>query len=66
MGTIKPAVADVTGHSLITVTRARVRAYSAHKGKPVTSVIPVTPVVPTPATTVLALDLGTTVRRQRL
>ena len=54
MGTIEPTVADVTGHSLITVTRAR--ACSTHKGEPDTSG---TPVTPGPMMTVLALDLGT-------
>jgi len=37
------AVADVAGHTLITVTRAHTRACSAHKGEPAT---PATPVMP--------------------
>lgn len=59
MASSKPAVADVSGDFVITVTRACARACNAHKGEPDTSGTPSIPVTD-PTMTVLALDLGTT------
>lgn len=70
MALTKPAVAEVSGDFVISVTRARVRACNAHKGEPDTSDTPSIPVsgkstqVSPPKTSIagsaahLALDLG--------
>ena len=57
----KDKVPGVPGHTLIGVTRARACArIDGYKGQSGTSGTPGTSVVPDPAMTVLALDLGTT------
>ena len=65
MDAIIGCVPDVPGSSLITVSRARVRACNAYIGEPGTSgtagTLPAHPALPSPSDgALLALDLGTT------